>query len=60
MDPERRLRYYLSRAEDALDAATTTLQGMSGITPEWAEEFHQDLAVLRSKLDTLRVLMNGR
>jgi hypothetical protein len=60
MDPERRLRYYLGRSEDALDSATTTLQGMGSVDHEWREEFHQDMVVLRSKLDILRTLMNGR
>jgi hypothetical protein len=60
MQPMRRVRYYLGRAEDALDSATTALQATPAVDAEWREEFMQDLAVLRSKLDILRTLMNGR
>jgi len=60
MQPMRRVRYYLGRAEDALDSATTALQHTSVVASDWRQEFMQDLAVLRSKLDILRTLMNGR
>jgi hypothetical protein len=60
MQPMRRVRYYLGRAEDALDSATTALQQTSAVASDWRQEFTQDLAVLRSKLDILRTLMNGR
>jgi hypothetical protein len=33
---------------------------MPTVEAGWREEFSQDLAVLRSKLDILRTLMNGR
>jgi hypothetical protein len=56
----RRVRYYLGRAEDALDSATTALHATPLVDADWREEFMQDLAVLRSKLDILRTLMNGR
>jgi hypothetical protein len=56
----RRVRYYLGRCEDALDDAITALHHMPTVEAGWREEFSQDLAVLRSKLDILRTLMNGR
>ena len=60
MQPMRRVRYYLGRCEDALDSATTALQQMPAVDADWKDEFRQNLAVLRSKLDILRTLMNGR
>jgi hypothetical protein len=56
----RRVRYYLGRAEDALDSATMALHQTPVAEPDRRNEFMQDLAVLRSKLDILRTLMNGR
>ena len=60
IQPMRRVRYYLGRCEDALDDATTALQHTPAVEADWREEFTQDVAVLRSKLDILRTLMNGR
>lgn len=60
MQPMRRVRYYLGRCEDALDDATTALHQTPAVDAEWREEFTSDVAVLRSKLDILRTLMNGR
>jgi hypothetical protein len=60
MQPMRRIRYYLGRAEDALDSATMALHQTPTAEPRRREEFLQDLGVLRSKLDILRALMNGR
>jgi hypothetical protein len=60
MQPMRRVRYYLGRCEDAMDDATTALHKTPALDADWHEEFAQDLAVLRSKLDILRTLMNGR
>ena len=60
MQPLRRVRYYLGRAEDALDSATTALHHTTAGEPGWREECAQDLGVLRSKLDILRTLMHGR
>ena len=60
MQPMRRVRYYLGRCEDALDDATSALQRTPTVDAGWREEFTQDVAVLRSKLDILRTLMNGR
>lgn len=60
MQPMRRVRYYLGRCEDALDDATTALHRTPTVDHDWRQEFMQDLAVLRSKMDTLRMLMNGR
>lgn len=60
MQPPRRVRYYLSRAEDALDSATNSLHTVRSVDTDWREEFRQDLAVLASKLDILRTLLNGR
>jgi hypothetical protein len=60
MQPARRVRYYLGRAEDALDSATTTLHTARIVDAGWREEFRQDLSVLLSKLDILRTLLNGR
>jgi hypothetical protein len=60
VQPMRRVRYYLGRCEDALDDATMVLRRTPGVDAGWREEFTQDLAVLRSKLDILRTLMNGR
>ena len=60
MDPVRRVRFHLGQAEDALDSATTALHQTPLVGDDWREEFTQDLAVLRSKLDILRTLMNGR
>ena len=60
MQPMRRVRYYLGRCEDALDSATTALHQTPTVDPAWREEFTQDVAVLRNKLDILRTLMNGR
>jgi hypothetical protein len=56
----RRVRYYMGRCEDALDSATTALHATPVVDTDWRGEFIQDLAVLRSKLDILRTLMNGR
>jgi hypothetical protein len=58
--PIRRVRYYLGRCEDALDGATTALHETRIVDCGWRQEFTQDVAVLRSKLDILRALMNGR
>lgn len=60
VQPMRRVRYYLGRCEDALDDATTALHQTPGVDSGWREEFAQDVAVLGSKLDILRTLMNGR
>jgi hypothetical protein len=60
MQPMRRVRYYLGRCEDALDSATSALHQTPAVDAGWKEELRQDLAVLVSKLDILRVLMNGR
>ena len=60
MQPMRRVRYYLGRCEDALDSATSALHQTPTVDAEWRGEFMQDLAVLVSKLDILRTLMNGR
>lgn len=60
MQPMRRVRYYLGRCEDSLDDATTALHQAPAVEAGWREEFRQDLAVLVSKLDILRTLMNGR
>ncbi len=60
MQPMRRVRYYLGRCEDALDSATTALHQTQAVDAEWKDEFWQDLAVLRSKLDILQTLTNGR
>jgi len=60
MDPERRVRFHLGRAEDGLDAATTAMQRICELDAEWREEYLQDLGILRDKLAILRTLMNGR
>jgi hypothetical protein len=60
MQPMRRVRYYLGRCEDSLDDATTALHQTPVVDAGWKSEFRQDLAVLRSKLDILHTLMNGR
>jgi hypothetical protein len=60
MQPMRRVRYYLGRCEDALDSATMALHQTPTVDADWRGEFIQDLAVLVSKLDILRMLMNGR
>lgn len=60
MQPMRRVRYYLGRCEDAIDSATTALHQTPTVDAGWREEFTRDLAVLRSKLDILRTLSNGR
>lgn len=60
VQPMRRVRYYLGRCEDALDDATTALHQTPGVDSGWREELAQDVAVLGSKLDILRTLMNGR
>jgi len=56
----RRVRCYLGRCEDALDDATVALHQMPAVDSGWRQEFIHDLGVLRSKLDILRTLMNGR
>jgi hypothetical protein len=56
----RRVRYYLGRCEDALDGATTALHHTPAVDVGSRQEFAQDLAVLRGKLDILHTLMNGR
>ncbi len=58
--PMRRVRYYLGRCEDALDDATTALHQTPAVDSGWREEVTRHVAVLRSKLDILRTLMNGR
>ena len=55
-----RVRYYLGRCEDALDDATSALHQTPTVDAGWRQEVTQDVAVLRSKLDILRTLMNGR
>ncbi len=60
MQPMRRVRYYLGRCEDAIDDATAALHKAPVLDAGWRQELAQDLAVLRSKLDILRTLMNGR
>jgi hypothetical protein len=60
VQPMRRVRYYLGRCEDALDDATAALHQTPAVDADWREEFTQDVGVLRSKLDILRTLMNGR
>jgi hypothetical protein len=60
MQPMRRVRYYPGRCEDALDDAATALHHTPVVDAGWRQEFAQDLPVLRSKLDILRTLMNGR
>jgi hypothetical protein len=60
MQPMRRVRYYLGRCEDALDSATTALHQTPAVDVDWKDEFRQDLTVLRSKLDILQTLTNGR
>ena len=60
MDPERRVRFHLGRAEDGLDAATSAMQRIRQLDAEWREEYLQDLIILRDKLAILRTLMNGR
>jgi hypothetical protein len=60
LQPARRVRYYLGRAEDALDSSAIAVQEARLVGAGWREEFLQDLVVLRSKLDVLRALMNGR
>jgi hypothetical protein len=57
--PMRRVRYYLGRCEDALDDATTALQRTPAVDSSRREEVMQDVAVLGSKLDILRTMMNG-
>lgn len=44
----------------AVDSASTALHGTPAVDADWKEEFRQDLAVLRSKLDILQALTNGR
>jgi hypothetical protein len=56
----RRVRYYLGRCEDALDDATAALHQTPAVDSGWREDVTQDVAVLRTKLDILRTLMNGR
>ncbi len=53
-------RYYLGRCEDVLDDATTALQRTPAVDSCGREEFTQDVAVLGSKLNILRTMMNGR
>jgi len=59
MDPERRVRFLLGRAEDSLDAATTAMLRIRELG-DWREEFEQDLGILWDKVAILRTLMNGR
>jgi hypothetical protein len=59
MDDERRVRFHLGRAEDALDAATSAMLRIRELG-EWREEYEQDIGILRDKLAILRTLMNGR
>ena len=56
----RRVRYYLGRCEDALDDATAALHQTRAADSGWREDVTQDVAVLRTQLDILRTLMNGR
>jgi hypothetical protein len=49
----------VGRCEDAHDA-TSALHQTPAVDPGWREEFMQDVAVLRNKLDILRTLMNRR
>jgi hypothetical protein len=43
-----------------LDDATTALQRTPAVDSSWREEVTRDVAVLGSKLDILRTMMNGR
>jgi hypothetical protein len=63
IDPEdrlRRVRWHMANAESGLDHATTALTRVRELSSEWREEIESDVAVLRSKLDVLRTMMNGR
>ncbi|MGE5135294.1 MAG: hypothetical protein ACM32E_20590 [Gemmatimonadota bacterium] len=56
-DALRRIRYQLSRCEDALDLAHMTLLAVSGAEQEWAQQFRLDMEVLRCKLTLLASLV---
>ena len=56
----QRVGYYLGRCEDALDGATMALHRAPLVDSGWRQEVTDQLAVLRSKLDIFRTLMNGR
>jgi hypothetical protein len=58
-DPRKALAHH-GLAVDRKITATTALQQTPIVDADWRAEFMQDLAVLRSKLDILRTLMNGR
>jgi hypothetical protein len=56
----RRIRWHVGNAENGLDHATTALTRVRELDQGWKDEFVSDLSVLRSKLDELRTLLNGR
>ena len=56
-DALRRVRYQLSRCEDAIDLAHLTLLAVGGTEQEWAQQFRLDMEVLRCKLTRLASLV---
>ena len=56
-DALRRVRYQLSRCEDAIDLAHLTLLAVGGAEQEWAQQFRLDMDVLRAKLMHLASLV---
>jgi hypothetical protein len=56
----RRIRWNMGNAESGLDHATTALTRVRELTADWRAEIETDLAVLRSKIEVLRTLLNGR
>jgi hypothetical protein len=56
----RRVRYWLGEGESALDLSMAALTRAGELDQDWAEEFESDVGVLRTKLDILRQMINGR
>ena len=56
----RRVRYWLGEGESALDLSMAALTRAGELDQDWAEEFESDVGVLRTKLDILRQMLNGR
>ena len=56
-DALRRVRYQLSRCEDAIDLAHLTLLAVGGAEQEWVQQFRLDMDVLRAKLTHLASLV---
>jgi len=55
----RRVRYWIGKAENALDMTVAALTRAGELDQEWSEEFGSDATILREKIVVIRRLVNG-